>query len=115
MQTTKEEVKIFLQEFKQKVIQFGVYIERQRAKNLQTMLDLELTAINVREHLKKLTYEDFYKGPSKDDFGGEDLWEFGKEIKNKEVYIKITLGDINRETICVSFHYPEREIKYPFK
>jgi len=115
MQATEEEVKMFLQEFKAKVDVFGIVIRRERAENLQTILDLELTNITVREHIKKLTYKDFYKGPKADSDGGSSLWEFGKEIKSKEVYIKITLGYLNKPTICISFHYPIRTIKYPFK
>ena len=119
MQTTEEDVKIFLQEFIAKInANIGgvdIIIKRERAVNLQTILDLELTNITVREHLKKLTSKDFYKGPKADSGGGPNLWEFGKEIKGKEVYIKITLGYLNKPTICISFHYPTRTIKYPFK
>jgi len=115
MQATEEEVKIFLQEFKAKVDVFGIVIRRERTENLQTILDLELTNITVREHIKKLMYKDFYKGPTADNDGDPSLWEFGKEIKGKEVYIKITLGYLNKPTICISFHYPIRTIKYPFK
>lgn len=115
METNENDVKAFLQEFKVKLDVYGVVIKRERAENLQTILDLELTNITVREHLKKLTYKDFYKGPTEDSGGGPSLWEFGKEIKAKEVYIKITLGYLNKPTICISFHYPIRTIKYPFK
>ncbi len=119
MQATEEEVKIFLQEFFAKINAniggVGIIIKRERAANLQTILDLELTNITVRDHLKKLTNKNFYKGPTEDSDGGPGLWEFGKEIKGKEVYIKITMGYLNKPTICISFHYPERTIKYPFK
>lgn len=119
MQATEQEVKMFLQEFIAKINAniggIGIIIKRDRSVNLQTILDLELTNITVREHIKKLTYKDFYKGPTADNDGGSSLWEFGKEIKGKEVYIKITLGGLNKPTICISFHYPIRTIKYLFK
>lgn len=119
MPTTEEEVKMFLQEFIAKINAniggVGIIIKRDRAVNLQTILDLELTNVTVIEHLKKLTYKDFYKGPIADSGGDPSLWEFGKEIKSKEIYIKITLGYLNKPTICISFHYPIRTIKYPFK
>ncbi|MES2651086.1 MAG: toxin [Bacteroidota bacterium] len=115
MDAKKEDVERFLRGFKEKIAFFDVIIKRERSENLQTMLDLELTNLVVREHLKKLIVEDFYKGPTKDDSGGSDLWEFGKTIKNKEVYIKISLGNLNKPVICISFHYPIRTIKYPFK
>ncbi|NVN18236.1 toxin [Muricauda sp. HICW] len=116
---TKEEVELFLQEFRAKISAniggVGIIIKRERTANLQTMLDLELTNVTVREHLKNLSYKDYYKGPAKDSNGGADLWEFGKKIKNKEIYIKITLGSFGKPVICISFHYPVRPIKYPLK
>ena len=115
MNTTKEDVENFLTEFVVKIASFDIIIKRERQENLQTMLDLELTNVTVREHLKKLTFKDFYKGPTKDYASGPDLWEFGKTIKNKEIYIKVTLGNFNKPVICISFHYPVRTIKYPFK
>lgn len=115
METKKEDLKLFLREFKQKMAVFDVVILRSRSKNLQTILDLELTNITVRKYLSDLTFKDYYKGPTKDNYGDSDLWEFGKEIKNKEVYIKITIGNLNKSVICISFHFPEHTIKYPFK
>lgn len=114
MITRIEDVERFLKELHQKMKFFDVIILRDRAKNLETMLELELSNISVREHLNDLKPTDYYKGPTKDDFNGHDLWEFGKSIKNKEVYIKITIGKINKPAICISFHFPERKIIYPF-
>ena len=113
--TQIEDVEKFLNEFAQKMEVFEVYIERNRSKNLQTMLDLELSDLSVREHLKELKATDYYRGPTKDAFNGPDLWEFGKQIKAKEVYIKISIGNFNKPVLCISFHYPEKNIKYPFK
>ncbi len=113
--TRVEDVEKYLKEFHQKMKIFDVIILRDRSKNLQTMMELELSNISVREHLSDIKSADYYKGPTKDDFNGPDLWEFGKSIKKKEVYIKITIGNINKPVICISFHYPERKIKYPFK
>lgn len=115
MEIKIEDVKKFLQEFIQKMKIFDVIIYRDRGKNLQTLLDLELTNLSVREYLSKLKPADYYRGPFKDNYNGPDLWEFGKEIKNKEVYIKITVGNINKPVICISFHYPDSAINYPFK
>jgi len=115
MTTSIEEADKFLMEFHQKMKIFDVIIYRNRSKNLQTILDLELSNLSVREHLSSLQATDYYKGPTQDEFDGPDLWEFGKVIKKKEVYIKITIGTRNKPVICISFHYPERKIKYPFK
>jgi len=119
METTKEEVETFLKDFKQKMAArvggYPVIFYRERPKNLQTQLDLELKEFEKEKYLSELTVEDFYKGPTKDVDGGPDLWEFGKTVKNKEMYIKISIGKLNKPARCISFHFPEREIKYPFK
>lgn len=51
MPTTEEEVKMFLQEFIAKINAniggVGIIIKRDRAVNLQTILDLELTNVTV--------------------------------------------------------------------
>ena len=88
---------------------------RSRQKNLQTQLDLELREFEKDKYISELKVDDFYKGPSQDYTGGPDLWEFGKMMKKKEVYIKIAMGIGKRPVICISFHFPERTIKYPFK
>jgi len=44
-----------------------------------------------------------------------DMWVFGKDVKGQEVYIKISLGQKNSQTICISFHISEYKMKYPFK
>ena len=44
-----------------------------------------------------------------------DMWVFGKDIKGREVYIKIMLGGNNCQTICISFHIAEHPLSYKFK
>ena len=43
------------------------------------------------------------------------MWVFGKDAFDKEIYIKITLGQPNSKTICISFHESEHAINYAFK
>jgi hypothetical protein len=43
------------------------------------------------------------------------MWVFGKDIKGREVYIKIMLGSNNCQTICISFHIAEHPLSYKFK
>lgn len=109
------DVESFLNEFKVKMKVFGIVYMRDRNKNLQTQLDLELREFEKDKYVSELTVEDYYKGPTQDYSNGADLWEFGKIIKKKEVYIKIAIGAGNKPVICISFHFPERSIKYPFK
>jgi hypothetical protein len=48
-------------------------------------------------------------------YGGEDMWVFGKTIKKKEVYIKITIGPMGSSVICISFHMAQHKMNYPLK
>lgn len=114
MDTKKEGVEQFLNDFKQKMEVFDV-VFLNREKNLQALLDLEIVRASRKEMLKELKVTDYYKGPTTDQFGNEDLWEFGKSLKSKEVYIKITMGKQSKPVICISFHLAEFKIKYPFK
>jgi hypothetical protein len=59
---------------------------------------------------------DYSEGPLQEKlYGGTDMWLFGKAVKNREVYIKITMGALNSSVICISFHLAEHKIKYPLK
>ena len=40
---------------------------------------------------------------------------FGKDVKEREVYIKIMLSEHCKQTICISFHIAEQPLKYQFK
>jgi hypothetical protein len=48
--------------------------------------------------------KDYVEGPVAEElYGMADMWVFGKMVKNKEVYIKVTLGHPNRHVICILF------------
>ena len=60
--------------------------------------------------------KDYSKGPVEEKlYGGADMWVFGKTIKNRDVYIKITMGPIGSSVICISFHLAQHKMNYPFK
>ena len=66
--------------------------------------------------IESLTVEDYVQGPLIDElnkFG--EMWVFGKDVKEREVYIKIMLGCAGSQTICISFHIAEYPLSYPFK
>jgi hypothetical protein len=59
---------------------------------------------------------DYCEGPIKDKMNIEsDMWVFGKIVKKKEIYIKITMGDFSNPVICISFHLAEKPMQYVFK
>jgi hypothetical protein len=111
-----EEVQSFLKDFKVKLGIWGVLFRDERGKNLQTLLDLEISTQFRKQVLIELSVEDFCEGPINDILYGEaSMWIFGKTIKKREVYIKITMGRHGSKVICISFHVAERKLKYQFK
>ncbi len=114
--TTKEKVEQFLREFKTKKQFFDIIFRDERGKNSAALAELEITPIQREEVLDKLICEDYSEGPLEDTlYGIADLWVFGKTVKSKEVYIKISLGLKNNRVICISFHIAEHPMNYPFK
>ncbi|MBP5796448.1 MAG: toxin [Bacteroidales bacterium] len=113
---TVEEVKAFLDTFNAKVQVYGILFRDDREKNRKTLQLLEITPLQREVIVKNLAVEDYVEGPIIDVLNKEgEIWVFGKDIKGNEVYIKITLGYQNGQTICISFHIAEHPMKYPFK
>lgn len=109
-----DEVNRFLADFKAKLDVYDVvYLNRE--KNLQALADLDIRPFERTAFLRSLAVEQYYRGPHPDQAGISDLWEFGVQVKGKEVYIKIQSGLPNRSTICISFHVAEFPMKFPHK
>ena len=113
---TIEEVKAFLEQFNVKAQIFGIRFRDDRGKNRETLLQLEITPVQRELIVKNLLVQDYVKGPVVDELNKKgEIWVFGKDVKGREVYIKITLGYENGQTICISFHIAEHPLQYPFK
>lgn len=87
-------------------------------KNLTSLASLGLTPEIRKEILLSLTVDNYSSGPEPDrDFPGEVLWKFGKEVGDKQVYIKLKIDDQGHRKVakCMSFHIAEHEIYYPHK
>lgn len=116
MHTNISDVEVFLRDFKLKMSIWDVFFRDDRGKNTRTLLELELSPNDRKEILQKLIAHDFSEGPLPDTLNmGSDMWVFGKLVKKKEVYIKITMGRQGTSVICISFHLSEHVMKYPFK
>jgi hypothetical protein len=112
----KAEVEAFLKDFKEKMEFWDVLFRDDRGKNTQTLADLELRPIERKKILEKLVLRDYSEGPLEEKlYGGADMWVFGKKIKNKEVYIKITMGVRGSSVICISFHIAQYKMNFPLK
>lgn len=78
------------------------------------MADLEITAKKREDIIKNLTYKNYSKGPKPEtQYGGKDIWIFGKTIKNQELYIKLTISQHSQNVICISFHKAEYPMDFP--
>lgn len=109
-------VAIFLKDFKEKMKFWDVLFRDDRGKNAQALVDLELRPIERKTILEALKTKDYSEGPLAEIlYGGADMWVFGKTIKNKEVYIKITMGAMSSSVICISFHLAQHKMNYPLK
>ena len=113
---TKDEINTFLRDFHVKMNIWGIIFRDDRGKNTQTLLDLEINKDYRNKVLKTLTDEDYAEGPLPEKmYGGSAMWIFGKLIKRKEIYIKITMGIAGAQVICISFHIAEHPMQYPHK
>ena len=113
---SKTEVASFLKDFSKKMRFWDVLFRDERGKNAQALLDLEFRPIDRNIVLQALEIKDYSEGPVEEKlYGGADMWVFGKTIKKREVYIKITMGPIGSSVICISFHLAQHKMNYPFK
>lgn len=114
--TSKQEVELFLNQLKDKIKVFDVAF-RSRGKNLDDLAELDITPLKRVEYLMKLKVEDYYSGPHEDTYDQTkpDYYEFGIQIKGKEVYIKISPGLPSKMVDCMSFHIAEFPMNYPLK
>lgn len=113
---TIEEVKSFLDQFNIKAQVFGILFRDDRPKNAEALLELDITRMQREVIVKSLVPQDYVEGPVIDVLNKQkEMWVFGKDVKEREVYIKITLGYENGQTICISFHIAEHPLEYPFK
>lgn len=106
----------FLKYFKEKMKFWDVLFRDDRGKNAQALIDLELLPVERKAILETLETKDYNEGPLEEKlYGGAEMWVFGKTIKKKEVYIKITMGAMSSSVICISFHLAQHKMNYPLK
>lgn len=80
------------------------------------MLDLDYDASDIVERLKELTIREYSETlVDKDDTNPPLLFVFGKDINGKQIYIKLKIkGSQTRHVLCVSFHYAEEKMTFPY-
>lgn len=116
MIVTKPEVESYLKDIKIKISIFGILFLDNRGKNQQALHDLEISPNQRIEIIDSLKAEDYSQGPLEEKMHGIlPMWVFGKKVKKKEVYIKISMGSENSSPVCISFHIAEHPLNYPLK
>lgn len=113
---SRQEVEKFLKELSVKIDVFGILFLDERGKNQQSLHDLEISPAKRKEIIQSIITEDYSEGPLDEKMRGIlPMWVFGKEVRNKEVYIKISMGINDSSAVCISFHIAEHPMNYPLK
>jgi hypothetical protein len=116
-QGKREKIAKFLKEFKRiATTGRGLHLIP-RAENIACLAELGITKKNQKEEIMNLSAEDYCEGPEPDKDRPGVIWVFGKRISGKEVYIKLKIAQVGRETIakCLSFHPAKHPLCFPFK
>ena len=116
MVATKDDVQNFLDQFHAKMKIFDIIYRDDRGKNNKALEDLEIVPSYRKVVIENLIVDDYVEGPLIDVLNHlGDMWVFGKDVKGREVYIKIMISNVNGQTICISFHLAEAKLSYPYK
>lgn len=85
-------------------------------KTSNTLLDLDFDSNDIVDVLKSLKLCNYSETLiDKNDDNPPLLYVFGKLIKDKEIYIKFKIRERQKKCIiCVSFHYSEHKMHYPY-
>lgn len=80
------------------------------------MVDLNYDTSDIVDRLKELTTKEYSETlMDKDDVNPLLLFVFGKDINGKQIYIKLKIKENEkRHVLCVSFHYAEEKMKFPY-
>ena len=107
----------FLNEFKKLSASSEVDIFIKRMEYQDAFLELGITISDAFNELMSLSIDNYCSGPEPDKDRPGSIWEFGKNIEGKEVYIKLKIAEIGGKKYakCISFHKAKYPICYPLK
>jgi len=110
-------VSAFLKEFKKLAVTSSVDIFVDRVAYKDAFIKLGITKDMAFQDLLSLSVEDYCSGPDPDRGKPGFVWEFGKKIEGKEVYIKLKITEIGAQKYakCISFHKARFSQCYPLK
>lgn len=87
-----------------------------KTENQSTLIDLEYDLDDVAKILSELNIQNYSETLFDEDNENPPLlFVFGKEISKKEIYIKIKVRmNPERKIVCVSFHWAQHTMLYPY-
>ena len=90
--------------------------EKEQFSTPYTLADLEYDATDIVQRLKELTIQEYSETLfDRDDDKPPLLFVFGKNIHSRQVYIKLKIkGTENKYILCLSFHYAEKKMTFPY-
>lgn len=91
----ENQISEFLDKLKVKLDFYGFRFSRERVENRETMKELSLSRLSLKEILSELKIENYSEGPIRDEEEGDNYYVFGIEIDNREIYIKLNSGKEN--------------------
>lgn len=114
--TPKADIQRFIKQFKDNKRVWNIVFRDDRGKNSTALAELEITPNTRIAIIDTIELEDYSEGPVEEILHGTcEMWVFGKFVKSKEVYIKLSLYSNNGPVLCISFHVAEHPMSYPYK
>lgn len=123
----KQSVKTFLAELNEVLrdedfsIDENIVVVNKQKESMQystryTLMDLDYDTYDIVERLKELTIKEYSETLiDKDDDKPPLLFVFGKDINHRQVYIKLKIkGTEKQKILCLSFHYAEWKMEFPY-
>lgn len=129
IQSTKQEVTAFLKQLKELLGKEDFDIDRditiirtkkkkedERYSTPYTLLDLNYDTSDVVDRLKELSVHEYSETlVDKDDLNPPLLFVFGKNIDDKQIYVKLKItANPSDHILCVSFHYAKEKMIFPY-
>jgi len=89
--------------------------EKEMFSTPYTILDLDYETSDIVERLKELIVQEYSETLyDRDDDNPPLLFIFGKDINCKKVSIKLKIKDVKKKVLCLSFHYAEHVMNFPY-
>lgn len=86
-----------------------------REKNFEALKELGITSSDREIIIRKIVTDDYVETIRDTIYNFGEMWVFGKDWDQNELYIKLSMGAPNSNVICVSLHKSEKKIRYAFK